>query len=169
MRTPSRPASRLARLCFLPALLLCAATLPAAAQSAPDTHGFIRTTPEQIKWPEGNGIKTVVLYGDPSKPGMYVVRNTFPPGIMSAPHYHDQDRYVTVIKGTWYTGTDDKWDPATAVGLPAGSYMIHPKGAVHFDGAKDEETIVQITGIGPVKTVSSHPGMPRFGKPHQLK
>ena len=161
MRLLSRPT--------LAALLFCAAALPAASQTAPDANGFIRTTPEQIKWPEGKGIKTVVLFGDPSRPSLYVVRNTFPPGIMSAPHYHDQDRFVTVIKGTWYTGTDDKWDLDTAVGLKAGSYMIHPKGAIHFDGAKDEETIVQIVGMGPVKTVPSYPDAPRFGKPHKMK
>ena len=35
------------------------------------------------------------------------------------------------------------------VPLKAGSYKKHPAKAVHFDGAKDEEVIVQITGIGP--------------------
>jgi hypothetical protein len=33
--------------------------------------------------------------------------------------------------------------------LKPGSYMFHPAKAVHWDGAKDEEVIVQITGIGP--------------------
>lgn len=159
----------LPRLALAAGLLLAPLAVPGYAQTPPDANGFIRATPDDIKWPAGNGIRSVVLFGDPSKPGMYVVRNTFPPGIMSTPHYHDQDRYVTVIKGTWYTGTDDSWDPASAKGLGPGSYMIHPKGAVHFDGAKDEETIVQITGIGPVSTVSSYPNEGRSGKPHRLK
>ncbi|MDB5804942.1 MAG: hypothetical protein JWN73_2264 [Betaproteobacteria bacterium] len=155
------------------ALLLSAlacASASALAQTPPDAQGFIRAAPDQIQWKDaGLGVKNVVLYGDPSKPGMYVVRNTFPPGIMSTPHYHSQDRFVVVIKGTWHTGTDDNWDPASTKGMGPGSYMIHPKGAIHFDGAKDEEVIVQITGMGPVETVSSYPQGPRFGPPHKMK
>src|SRR5262252_2213373 len=51
----------------------------------------------------GNGIVTIPVFGDASKPGMYIVRNRFPAGMTSRPHYHDQDRWVTVIKGTWWT------------------------------------------------------------------
>ena len=40
------------------------------------------------------------VMGDGSKPGFYVTRARFAPGRGSKPHYHDQDRYVTVIKGT---------------------------------------------------------------------
>ena len=160
------PAAALAATLLLSAL----AAAPARAQPAPDAKGFIRATPDEIQWKAAElGVKNVVLYGDPSKPGLYVVRNTFPPGIMSAPHYHSQDRFVVVIKGTWYTGTDDAWDPATTKGLGPGSYMMHPKGAIHFDGAKDEEVIVQITGMGPVETVPSYPQGPRFGAPHKMK
>ena len=43
---------------------------------------------------------------------MYVVRNISPAGIMSTPHSHSRDRFVTVIKGTWYVVTDAGWDPA---------------------------------------------------------
>jgi quercetin dioxygenase-like cupin family protein len=143
----------------------------AAAHADVDRYGFVRLAPEDISWkaPNAQGVKNVVLYGDPSKPGMYTVRNTFPPGVMSAPHAHDQDRVVTVIKGTWYTGTDARWDPATTIGMKPGSLMIHPAQAVHFDGAKDEEVIVQITGMGPVKTTYTSPEEGGFGHPHPLK
>lgn len=151
---------------FLPVLL----STPAGAAPQTDAQGFVRATPDQIEWKSAAmGVKNVVLYGDPSKPGLYVVRNTFPPGVMSAPHYHSQDRVVVVIKGTWYTGTDASWDPAATTGLGPGSYMIHPKGGIHYDGAKDEEVIVQITGMGPVETVFSYPQGPHFGAPHKMK
>ena len=32
---------------------------------------------------------------------------------------------------------------------PAGSYVIHYGGKVHYDGAKGEETIIQVWGMGP--------------------
>ena len=56
---------------------------------------------------------------------------------------------MTVIKGTWYTGTGDTFDLSKAVPLKTGSFMYHPAKGVHWDGAKDEEVIVEITGIGP--------------------
>ena len=31
----------------------------------------------------------------------------------------------------------------------AGSYVIHYAGKVHYDGAKGEETIIQVWGMGP--------------------
>jgi hypothetical protein len=48
-------------------------------------------------------------------------------------------------------GCED-FDMSKTVPLKAGSYMKHPAKAVHFDGAKDEEVIVLITGIGPGTT-----------------
>ncbi|QWD71958.1 cupin domain-containing protein [Polynucleobacter sp. MG-5-Ahmo-C2] len=130
---------------------------------------FVSVKPDQVVWGDAPaGVKTAVLYGDPTKPGMYVVRNIFPEGIMSSPHSHSQDRFVTVIKGTWYAGTDASWDPATTVGLPAGSMMFHPAGVVHFDGAMKGATEIQIIGMGPVSTTPVYPNEPRFGKPHKL-
>jgi hypothetical protein len=33
--------------------------------------------------------------------------------------------------------------------------MFHPAGLHHYDGAKEEDVIVQIMGMGPVKTVQT--------------
>ena len=67
----------------------------------PDDLGFIIGTPDVLEPPEGS--RSVLIYGDPSKPGLYVMRITFAPGTGSRPHYHSTARYITVIKGTWYT------------------------------------------------------------------
>ena len=145
---------------------------PLAAVAETDAVGFERVTPDQIAWkdvPNGRGVQFAVVSGDPAKPGIYVVRAKFPPGIMSSPHFHDEDRFVVVVKGTWYTGVDADWDPAKTIGLPPGSFMKHPGKAVHFDGAKDEEVIVQIIGIGPSRTTPLAPAEGDFGTPHKLK
>jgi quercetin dioxygenase-like cupin family protein len=137
----------------------------------PDSKGFVRVTPDQLDWkevPKGHGIQMAVVSGNPTQPGIYVIRVKFPPGVMSSPHYHGEDRHVVVLKGTWYTGTDDSWDPAKTVGLPTGSYMKHPAGGVHFDGAKDEEVMVQIIGQGPSSTTILFPAEGDFGSPHKL-
>jgi quercetin dioxygenase-like cupin family protein len=140
--------------------LACAMTLTLAADGPAD---FIRLTPEQMPFKNTSGFEQAILFGDPMKPGLYVVRVRFPPGIHSNPHYHSQDRHVTVIKGVWYMGTGNKADIAAAVPLKAGSYAFHPAHGVHWDGAGAEETIVQIIGMGPVETVQVDPAQPPVG------
>ena len=108
-------------------------------------------TPADIKWVR-NAAGTneqAVLFGDPTKPGPYVVRLRWFPGNMSRPHFHENDRYFVVISGTWWVGTGEKFDPGSTVSVPAGSYVIYYAGKVHYDGAKDEETVIQVWGMGP--------------------
>lgn len=134
--------------------------LAPAAYSERDEAGFVRIAPEEVKWkelPGYNGLQYAVIEGDPSKEGIYVVRVKFPPGLMTRPHFHPEDRHAIVIKGTWYTGTGDTFDPDSTVGLAPGSYMKHPAKAHHFDGAKDEEVILQLIGYGPSGTIWLHP------------
>jgi quercetin dioxygenase-like cupin family protein len=115
--------------------------------------GFIRITPTDVHWrdiPGAHGAQQATLFGDPEKPGLYVIRVKFPPFLMDRPHWHPNDRFVTVLEGTWYTGTGDTFDLARAVPLKPGSFMMHPAKAVHWDGAGGNETvIVQIIGYGP--------------------
>src|SRR5258708_6450577 len=134
---------------------LTAACLLALAGSAQGEGegGFVRITPAQVRWvdaPNGHGAQFASVLGDPAKPGLYVVRGKFPPYVMDSPHTHSQDRYVTVLQGTWYTGTGPAFDPSKAVPLGPGSLMKHPARGVHWDGSRSGETvIVQIVGMGP--------------------
>lgn len=146
------------------ACLLCATVVGASDQNAPHDAAFVRLAPEQVRWqdvPDGHGAQIATIAGDPSRPGLYVQRVRFPPHVMDRPHWHPNDRYVTVIKGTWYTGTGSTFDPAHAVPLKPGSYMFHPARALHWDGSNsDEEVIVQVFGTGPVETVAADPSLP---------
>jgi quercetin dioxygenase-like cupin family protein len=119
----------------------------------PDAAGFIAATPESLL-PAAGGRSTAIL-GDPGKPGLYVVRITFRPGQGSRPHFHDQARYITVIKGTWYVALGpgaDVYKPDQMTPMKAGSFIYQPPNGHHYDMAKDEEVTVQIMGMGPVKS-----------------
>jgi hypothetical protein len=109
--------------------------------------------PDQIQWrdPLGtSGVNQAILHGDPTKPGLYVVLNRFKPGNFSRPHFHPNDRFITVVKGTWWIATGNKFDPDNnTVPMPAGSFVTHFGKHVHYDGAKDEEAWVLIVGDGP--------------------
>jgi oxalate decarboxylase/phosphoglucose isomerase-like protein (cupin superfamily) len=117
-----------------------------------DPKAVTYTLPDQYKWrdPTGAaGTNQVVLSGDPTKPGPYVVLNRFKPGNFSKPHFHPNDRFITVIKGTWWVATGNKVDKENMVPMPAGSFVTHFGKQVHWDGAKDEEAWVLIVGEGP--------------------
>jgi quercetin dioxygenase-like cupin family protein len=107
--------------------------------------------PEQIPWKRNAAgtAEQAVLYGDPNKPGLYVVLNKWLPGNMSRPHWHPNDRVITVLKGTWWVGTGDKYDPDSTVPMPAGTVVTHYGKEVHYDGAKDGEAWLVIVGEGP--------------------
>lgn len=99
------------------------------------------------------GVRMGVLHGNRAAPAPYVIRVRFAPGVMSPPHLHPEERQVVVLKGTWWVGSGPMWDrEATTTPPPPGSFALHRAGKVHYDGAKDDEVIVQISGVGPSGT-----------------
>lgn len=131
--------------------VLLGAALPAKAVEL-DPKAVVYQLPDQIKWgpvsPAGN--QQAVLFGDPSKPGLYGVLNRWVKGNhFSKPHFHPNDRFITVMKGTWWMGTGTTYDPASTTPVPAGTFVTHFGKQVHYDGAKDEEVVLLITGEGP--------------------
>ncbi len=121
--------------------------------AADSENDFIHITPDELEWAgTETGTSLVRLEGNSAEEGFYILRVRFPHGSYTTPHYHDQDRYITVISGTWYSATSSDATMEEMVQLPAGSYMKHPAGGWHFDGARDGEVIVEIRGMGPVQT-----------------
>lgn len=106
--------------------------------------------PDQIKWSDDDsGAKRAVITGDLSKPGLYVMLVRWTAHHMSRPHFHPNDRFITVLSGTWWVGTGAKFDPDSTVPLPAGTIVTHFGKQVHYDGAKDGDAVLEIVGEGP--------------------
>src|SRR5215467_5005495 len=77
--------------------------------------------PKEIKWvKQGTSAEVATLVGDPSKPGLYIVLQKWLPHNNSRPHKHPNDRYITVLSGTWWVQTGAKYDPAGFKPVPAG-------------------------------------------------
>ena len=140
-------------------LLLCSLIVSSSADTAQNhesSSGFVHIQAVDVPYkanPDIPGLGYAVLSGDPDKEGIYVFRLKIPPGLTFPPHHHDQDRHVTVISGVWAFGTGYSGKCEDTTPLATGAYVLHPKGAVHFDGACGEESVeVQIIGRGPVKT-----------------
>jgi hypothetical protein len=123
----------------------------AVAQVSPSGAAVQPMTPGEMKWVR-NAAGTqerVVLFGDPSKPEPYVARIKWLPGNMSRPHFHPNDRHFVVISGTWWLGSGEVYDPNSTVPAGPGTYVYHKAKGIHYDGAKNEEVVIQVWGMGP--------------------
>jgi quercetin dioxygenase-like cupin family protein len=108
--------------------------------------------PDQLKWRDPTGkadVNQAVVFGDTTKPGFYVVMNRYKVGAFSRPHFHPNNGFVTVLKGTLWVGTGAKFDINNTVAMPAGTVMQHAGKQIHFQGAKGEEALILVTGEGP--------------------
>ena len=106
-----------------------------------------RTTPDEFKWEQtSTGSQRALLAGDEKKPGMYMYRSRFPAGYKVQPHFHPDERVVTVMSGTLYMGYGEQFDESAMKVLPAGSIWTEPAKQPHFVWAKDGEVVIQVVG-----------------------
>jgi quercetin dioxygenase-like cupin family protein len=146
------------RMVWALALLVAAAS---AAQAAPVDE--VRLTPAEIAAKEAGGanagtsgvagIRTTVLLGDPTKPGLYTIRLSIPANTTIQSHTHRDDRSAIVVSGTWYFGYGREANETATKPLPPGSFYTEPGGVAHFALTKTESVVVYITGFGPTDTV----------------
>ena len=126
----------------------------------------IRLTPYEISAKEAGGagagtsgvtgIQTIVLLGDPTKPGLYTIRVSVPANTKIQAHTHRDNRSAIVMSGTWYFAYGSTVNEAAAKPLPPGSFYTEPGGVAHFALTKAEPAVVYITGFGPTDTVYVH-------------
>lgn len=124
-----------------------------AAPLAFSDHGDIHTvTPESLKWrflPNvPRPIELATVFGDPSQPGPYVFRARMPSGMKLPPHRHPDERRVTVLKGTYWSGIGESYNMREMHEYPVGSFYVTPGNAPHYSFARTE-VIVQEEGHGP--------------------
>lgn len=142
------------------ALLVLLPMMAGAVHAGLNADAITIVDVDHLQWKDYPGLPGVtfaVVSGNPSQPGIYTIRAKFAPHTMSQPHWHPEARYVTVLKGTWWAGTGARFDPDSTQPVPAGGFSVHTPHEIHYDGAKDEEVIVQITGIGPSGTIPVNP------------
>ncbi len=108
---------------------------------------------EEIEWQKGpeslpEGVEYVILEGDLSETGMFVMRLRFPDGYIIPPHSHPNFERVTVLSGTFNLGSGRTFDMGATHRLDAGSFTTMMPDRPHFVFVEDKTT-VQLTSIGP--------------------
>lgn len=147
---------------IVPAVLVLAAisfgaagaqTAPAIPSTAvkPDPSSLVALLQSDLVWTKDPlGQQQAILFGDPNKAGPYGVAIKWLPGQFSHPHTHTTDRWAYVAKGTWWVSSSTHRDIATTYPLPQGSFGTDLANKVHWDGAKNEEVVLIVFGIGPI-------------------
>jgi len=106
----------------------------------------------EVQWKEAPpilpGAQISVLYGDPAKEGIFVMRLKFPANYKVPPHTHPVDEIVTVISGEFKLGMGRKFNESQLKAYTAGGLVAMPPGTEHFAQTK-QETVVQISTRGP--------------------
>lgn len=98
---------------------------------------------------QSNGVSVASVSGTEKSNGMYIYRVRFPKGHKIMPHYHSDERVVTVISGSLYVGYGKVFDASIMTKLVAGGLWTEPKEAAHFVWTKDGEVELQVVGFGP--------------------
>jgi quercetin dioxygenase-like cupin family protein len=110
-------------------------------------------TSAEIQWGLGPailpaGAQAAILYGDPTKDGLFSMRFKLPEGYRVPPHTLSKAGLFTVISGTLRIGTGEKADPNKARAMSVGSFIALAPRTPHFVSV-EEETVVQLNNIGP--------------------
>ena len=145
----------LRRLAYVMLVMAAYSWLGAAPAGGLDPKAVSYQTLDQVKWVESpNGASaSAIIAGDPEKEGsMYVELMKWHPHHNSTPHFHAHDRFIMVLSGTWWVGSGANYDMASTVPLKAGTMVTHFGNQIHYDGAKDEECVLEIVGMGPARS-----------------
>jgi len=120
----------------------------------PGQANFRSVLPEDIDWKPfaafPPSVRLAVIVGQPSQPGLYVIRVKVPHGVMLMPHKHPEDRVYTVMSGIFYIGLGEQFDGEKVQAFPAGSVIVLRGDSDHFHWAKSGEYVTQVTAIGPL-------------------
>ena len=76
--------------------------LPRPSMRNGDRRNDVKSGPAPDVLPPGSG--GALLFGDPSKEGLFVLRLKFPAGYRVAPHIHPVDEVLTVMSGSFSMG-----------------------------------------------------------------
>ncbi|HEX2656388.1 MAG TPA: cupin domain-containing protein [Xanthobacteraceae bacterium] len=135
-------------------LAIACALFNSSAVSQTSAPGVMALTPDEMKWTSQGGLavpgmEQTNLVGDPIKPGPYTLRLKFPKGFRIAPHTHPDSREVTILSGRYATGYGETFDETKLKILPAGSFYTEPANVPHYIEIKEDNTVLQISGMGP--------------------
>ena len=128
-----------------------------AAFLAPDASAegaaLMTATPAELKWTPapalGPGTMVALIEGDLKTAEPFILRLKLAPNTKIGVHTHPVTELVTVISGTFYFATGATFDPALARAYHPGDVLIINVGMSMYGASRDQETVLQLHGVGP--------------------
>jgi quercetin dioxygenase-like cupin family protein len=136
-------------------LIVVLVAVPVVAQ-----QGHLSVAPDTLKWgepPTLPGARLAIVQGNPAQEGPFVYRLRVPANYKVPPHFHKAAENVTVLSGVFYLGVGEKFDQGAGQELPAGAFASVPPRHPHFAWAGNQETVVQVHGVGPTDITFVNP------------
>lgn len=134
-------------------LLLAGVALLAQAQAP--TAPLRVITPDTLQYrsePGAPGAEVAVVAGNPQQ-GPYTIRVRFAPGVRTPPHWHPDQRVVTVLQGQYAFALGTRFDADALTHYGPGTVLIVPAGQAHFSAALEAPVVLQESGTGPTALV----------------
>ena len=122
-----------------------------AAPATIDRNARDFILPDQFAWEErpGSATKSVTVFGDPLKAGLYVQITKRGPNDWSQPHSHPNERFITVLAGTFLIGTGAKFDKNNTVAVGPGGVIHDIPNQMHYEGTGPEGATLEFIAMGP--------------------
>jgi uncharacterized RmlC-like cupin family protein len=97
--------------------------------------------------PKGTQISRIA--GDPSKPGLFVLRVKVPANAVIAPHTHSKAETLTILSGSIHHAHGRTLDKSRGSALKAGGFVYLPEDMPHSLWTASEPVELQVNGSGP--------------------
>lgn len=128
-------------------------TAALAAERMAGAADHILLRPGDLKWVDAPAVgpkaQIAIIEGDLKAAAPYTFRIRVPANFKVSVHTHPVIERVTVVSGSFYFGTGDKFDPAKAKRYRTGAALIIPAGTPMYAFTRKEGAVVQIHGTGP--------------------
>jgi quercetin dioxygenase-like cupin family protein len=139
---------------------LCIFLIPQAYAQNFHAGAHKLVTPSELQWKDAAGLppgtKVAVIEGPMNEAVPFTVRIKFPAGSKVPAHWHPAIEHTTVIAGVLNMGVGDKLDESKTTSLPVGGMSIMQPKTIHF-ATTNEETTIQVHGIGPWEIIYVNP------------
>lgn len=127
--------------------------LSAQDHSMGSSSSHVLLNMKDIVWKAGpaslpKGAQMSIIEGDMSKPELFTIRLSLPPGYKVPNHWHTAVEHVTVLQGAFYMGKGENFIENVAIKLSKGGFALMPNKQPHFAFTK-KRTIIQLHGMGP--------------------
>lgn len=130
----------------------CELTSSCASWAEPPALRKIRAVKgSELTWGDGvetKGVLSAWAIGGPQGDGLNVTRSRLSKGGRVQPHAHSRERVMSIISGSLFAASGDRFDENTLVRYEAGNLLHVPPNTMHYFSAPEGDVVFDEYGSG---------------------